>query len=94
MNPMMYKLTQNHKPSECAQRPPLDLIEKGMHEMLDSALTMGYATGSIGSTLKEEDEHFTYEVSYTIRRKSSSWKRRKGFRVPANPAVAESGGKA
>lgn len=68
---MMYKLTQNYKPGEHDQRPPLHLIEKGMHELLDSALTMGYATGSVGTTYEEEDDHFKYEVSYTITRKDS-----------------------
>lgn len=63
-------------PDEFAQRPPLETVEKRMHEMLDSALVNGYVTGSIGATFREEDDHFTYEVSFTIKRKKK--KRQEG----------------
>lgn len=63
-------------PGEFDQRPPLEEIEKRMHKLLDSALIHGFATGSIGTTFVSEDDHFVYNVSYTIRRK-----KRKGIRV-------------
>lgn len=63
------RAADGYKPGELDQRPPLDLVEGRMHEMLDQALTHGFVTGSVGCTWKEEDYHFAYEMSYTIKRK-------------------------
>lgn len=63
------RLLDGHVPDDFAQRPPLEYVEPKLYEMLDQALTHGYVTGSVGCTWKEEDDHFTYEVSYTIKRK-------------------------
>jgi hypothetical protein len=77
---------KNYKPGPFDHRPPLEVCEKRMHDLLDSALGHGFATGSIGATYSGEDEHFTFEVSYTIRRK-----RRKGFSGSPNADVIENG---
>lgn len=82
----MPKTVKNYQPGPFDQRPPLEVCEKRMHGLLDSALIHGFASGSIGTTFSEEDEHFTFEVSYTIRRK-----RRKGFSGSPKPEVIETG---
>lgn len=63
------RAADRYVPDDLAQRPPLEIAERKLHGMLESATTHGFVTGSVGCTWKEEDDHFTYEVSYTIKRK-------------------------
>lgn len=60
--------------SDLEQRPPMDLAAPLLHGMLDSAMVMGYATGSVGSIETEQVGDFEYQVRYDIKRKKrSSW---------------------
>lgn len=63
------RLPDDYKPEPLEQRPPVEIVAPVLHNALDSAISHGYVTGSVGASWTVEDSNYIIGVSYQITRK-------------------------